>query len=414
MKTLARKLAQNQFISSSALVLIGTNVYNASQFVYHSITGRFLGKALYGDLATIISILGLVGIVQLSVGLTIVKFIAQAKGKKVISNLIKWFDWWSVWAGAGMAVLLFIASPVLIKFLNIQQPIALYLLGPTMFFAILVTTHRSILQGLLRFDRYVFSFLADALVKIILTLVLAVAGFAAFGALGALMIGFVTGYIVSRISLALYLTGRRDKRPNIAPMLSYSFPVLVQGLSLTSMYSTDLILVKHFFSSEEAGLYASLAVLGRVVFFGVSPITNVMFPLVVQRYRDRKPYHNLLYISLFLVTVTSLGVVGVYMFVPQIPILILYGSEYLSGQSLLWWFGAFMGLLGAAMLLTQFYLSVGKTRVVWLFVVAAFLQIFLIWFIHSTILEVIQMSIIAAALLVLGLIVYFPYHHKKL
>ena len=42
----------------------------------------------------------------------------------------------------------------------------------------------------------------------------------------------------------------------------------------------DIVLVKHFFESREAGLYAAVAMVGRVIFTFSQSVVNSMFPLV--------------------------------------------------------------------------------------------------------------------------------------
>ena len=59
------------------------------------------------------------------------------------------------------------------------------------------------------------------------------------------------------------------------------------------------------------------------------------------------------------------------------------------------------------MLFTQFLLSIGKTKIIILFALAALLQIGLILLFHGSLLTVIQMSIISASLLDIALLVYF-------
>lgn len=393
-------------------MVVGSNVFNLTQFIYHFIAGRMLGKVYYGDFATIISILGIVGIIQITLGLTVVKFIASGKSKEAIANFSKWVNSWGIWAGVILGVLTIIFSPILINFLNIRQPVAFYVLGIIFFFFITLNVQRSILQGLLKFDRYVLSLFAEAAVKIILTLILIFLGMAVFGAVSGLLLGILSSLVVTRLSLSSLLSGKRGKKPELAPLFKYSLPVFIQGLALTSMYTTDLLLVKHFFSPEIAGTYASLAVLGRIAFFGASPVSHVMFPLVAKRFSHGEPYHRIFYLSVLLVTGISLAVVLIYKIFPTIPIVVLFGQSYLDGAPLLWWFGVFMTFLVLAMLFTQFYLSIGKTRVVWLFVIAALLQVLLIWLFHSDILTVIQVSIVSAALLFFSLLVYFPYHHR--
>lgn len=406
---LIKKIINNPFLGGSLIMLVGSNLFNFGQFIYHFLAGRFLGKVYYGDLAVIISILGIVGIIQLALGLTVIKYVATAKDKKETKNLIKWFDFWSIWLGLFISIIFLISAPFLNKFLNFHQPIVVYLLSPLIFFFMVTTTGRSILQGLLQFKKYVSSLMVEVVIKIILTLIFILLGWAILGAMAALLLSIVCAFFITRKFLAENLFGKRENRPAIRPMVKYSSAVFTQGLALTSMYSMDLLLVKHFFSGAEAGIYASLAILGRVVFFGTSPITNVMFPIVAKRFAEKEQYLKIFFLSLFLISFFALFIVGFYFYFSQLSILVLFGKEYIEGASILWLFAVFMGLLSLAMLFTQFFLSVGKTKIVSVFVAASLLQIILIWFNHESLIKVIQMGILSAALLDLCLIVYFIY-----
>ncbi len=404
-----KKILKHPFFAGNLVMLIGSNFYNAGQFIYHFLTGRLLGKEGYGDLATFISIFGMVGIILTALNITIVKFIAVEKDKDKLLSLIKWVYWWVICIGAVVAVLLMAAGPFLTKFLNITQPPAFYFLPFIIFCYVLVASGRSILQGLLKFNQLVLSLLTESISKILISLILIVLGYALFGAMAGFLAGVFLSFIVVRYALSKYLAGARGKRPDLLPLLKYSSAAFVQSLSQTSMYSTDLILVKHFFSSEEAGIYASLSVLSRIVFFGATPIAQVMFPLVAKKYAQGSTYKNIFYLSLVLVLCFSLTIVLFFFFWPNAAIGILYGSAFLGGIHLLWWSGAFMALLAMAMILTQYFLSIGRTFVVRFFAIAAFLQAVLIWFIHPSLLAVIQISILSVTLLVISLLVYFLY-----
>jgi O-antigen/teichoic acid export membrane protein len=241
-------------------------------------------------------------------------------------------------------------------------------------------------------------------------LILAILSFGIFGAMLSLLLGILASFILITISLKSYIKLKQIKSPKLLPFFKYSSAVFVQGLALTSMYSSDLLLVKHFFPPDQAGIYASMAILGRVVFFGTTPITHVMFPLVAKRHQNNQRYLSILYLSLILIFGISLFVILTYRFFPNLIIQVTFRENFIAGANMLWWFALFMGLLSLAMFLTQFYLSIGKTKIVWLFVLAALLQLSLIWFIHPDLLTVIQLSILSVALLVMALFVYFLYH----
>lgn len=407
-------LIKNPLLMGSVIMVLGSNINNFGQFFYHFISARWLlTTAQYGDLAAIISIIGIFSIIQLSIGLTIVRSIASEKNQSRIFNLTRWFNWWSIAIGIVFTLITLLAAPIISDFLHISEPRSVYLLAPTFLFIIVLFVHRSILQGLLLFNRYVISLLGEMTVKIILTVVLSSLGFAVFGAMVGILFGVIFGFIVTRLSLQKYLSGSRGKRPEVRPLLLYSIPVFLQGVALTSMYSTDLLLVKHFFAPDVAGVYAYLAILGRVALFGIAPITQTMFPLITKRFSHGEPYHKIFYTSTLLIVGITICVVMFYRVFPDLLIGLLGKNE---GMEMLWWFGVFMGLLGLASHFTQFYLSVGQTKVVTIFIFAALMQAILILFFHTQLINVIQVSVISAALLVLSLFVYFPYHnsHRKI
>jgi len=407
LKSLFFKIIRHQLLSASLIMVIGTNAYNFSQLIFHFLTGRFLGnKALYGDLASIISLVGIITIVQVAVGLTIVKLVASEKDNNKVAGFVKWLDRTAIFVGIVIFLMTFLISPFLSTFLNLVEPKAAFFLGPIVGLFLVVSTERSVLQGLLDFKKYVYSILVEASGKIVVTTVLLFLGFSIFGALTAYLAGVLIATLVTRRFLSKYLQSHSQLVPDLDKFFKYSLATLVQGLSLTAMYTMDLLLVKHFFSAEIAGTYASLSILGRIVFFGTTPISSVMFPIVAKRHLNNQKYLSILFLSLILVIFISAILITFYYFFPALPITLLYGKEYLEGAGLLWWFGLFMGLLSVAMLLTQFQLSIGKTSVIYLFVVAAALQTLLIWFIHPNVLTVIQLSLISTALLVISLFIY--------
>lgn len=407
------RVLKHPLFGGSLVMVAGINFYNFGQFVYHFISGRLLGRVYYGDLAAIISILGLVSIFEVSFGLTVVKFIASSKNKNETANFIKWFNLWSLYGGVLMAALSFLLAPFLIEFLNLRQSLALYVLSPLFWFAVVTYTQRSILQGLLSFGRFVLSLFLESVVKIAATVALVLAGMLVFGAMLGMLASAVVSLLFTWFSLKGFLAGKRGKMPNIRPLLKYSLPVFVQGLAFTSLYSTDLILVKHFFAADQAGIYASLAVLGRVALFLSAPVSQFMFPVVAQRFSRQERYHKVFYLALILAVLMTLPIIGAYYLFPKLIIEILYGSQFIEGAGFLWLFGLSMGILSLATLLAYFYFSLGKTVVVFPFVFAATLQAILIWFIHPDILTVIRLSIISNALLVLVLFVYFLWHDRK-
>ena len=62
----------------------------------------------------------------------------------------------------------------------------------------------------------------------------------------------------------------------------------------------DLILVKHFFSDQDAGVYATLSILGKIIYFAASPVASVMFPIVAGKHAKGEKYFEFLLMSLLI------------------------------------------------------------------------------------------------------------------
>ncbi len=401
-----------KLLSGGFILLIGSNFYNFAQFIFQIVSGRYLEKAAYSDLAATISLFGILGIIQSAASLSIIRYIASEKDQGRVSQFINAINQYSLMIATGLLLILMLIAPWLASFLHITTPYLEWVIGPLIFLFTIVTSWRSILQGLTKFGAYVASLILEAIIKLLIFFpaVVWLHG-QVWGALSAVVGSVLLASIVSFWPIRQYFRLRRDVIPDVGTFLHYSGFAFIQGLALTSMYSTDFLLVKHYFSSDQAALYAALAILGRIAFFGITPVGQFMFPTIAKRHADNQPYQNILLTSLAFAGIVTLGLIGLYYFFPVI-IISLYGARYMSGAPLLWWFAVTLGLLAMSNLLIQFYLSIGKTMIVALFALSALLQVILIVAFHASLLQVVQMSAVSIALLFVGLLLYFPYHRR--
>lgn len=225
----------------------------------------------------------------------------------------------------------------------------------------------------------------------------------------ALVVSVFVGWYMTSLYIRDKLKVVSDYTPAVKKMLIFSFPVLVQSFAITSLYTSDIILVKHFFSSFDTGIYASLSTLGKIIFFGTSPIASVMFPLVSQKQSKGEGYRKIFIYSLLATSILAFIALVIYWLVPELAIRLLYGSAYLEATNLLVWFGIFMTLFTLSSLVINYNLSLGKMKIVIFPLVAAILQIILIWFYHYSLFEVILISIGVSALLLTALLIYSIY-----
>lgn len=378
MKKRIQEVITHPLFSGSAVMIIGSNSVSFINYLYHFVMGRMLGPSNYGELAALISLIGLLGMIPASVSLVIVKYVSSAKKDQDIDNLVEWFKTRIFKASLFFSIVVLIASPIVASFLNIHNKSYMVLIAVSFLFSLQSGLNRSILQGLLKFREMVGSILIENSTKLIVSIFLVYLGFQVGGAMVALVISSLLGLYVTNLYLG-YSSSSNNSSPDVKSMLTFIIPVTIQSIAITSLYSSDVILVKHFFPSHEAGIYAALSTLGKIIFFGTGPIIAVMFPLVSQREARGQSYRKIFVYSFLLTGMLATIISVLYWLIPSFAINLLYGGAYIEAADLLVWFGIFMTLFTLSTLLISFNLSLGRTRIVMLPFIAALIQIVLIW-----------------------------------
>lgn len=393
-------------------MVLGSNSINLLNYIYHLVIGRMLGPAFYGELAALISVMGLLGIIPGSLSLVIVKYVSGAKNEEEVATLIRLLKTKIFKISLVFFIFIIVISPALASFLHINKLSYLFLIALSSLFSIQTLLNRSILQGLLKFKEMILSVFLESSAKLLISVALVYLGFRVGGAMIAFVIAALLGWLFTNHYLKIQPKEESNFSLNLKPMLLFTVPVLVQSLAVTSLYSSDLILVKHFFSSHDAGLYASLSTLGKIIFFGAGPIGSVMFPIVSQRHAKGLKTKRIFLYSFFATAAISLSILLVYLLFPRFAVNLLYGSAYLESANLLVWFGIFMTLFTLSSLLINFHLSLNRTKVVVLPLLAAIAQIAAIWFYHQSLFDIVSISIVVTALLLVSLLIYSTYGNK--
>lgn len=409
MKRHFKNLITHPLFSGSAIMIFGSNGASALNYLYHLMMGRLLGPSFYGELASLISVIGLIGIIPNSISLVIIKEISSAKNEQEVNSLIVWFKKKIYIISLIFSIIILFLSPFISSFLHINQISYLFIIAILFFFSLQSGFNRAILQGLLKFKEVVISIIIENGVKLALSIILVYIGFQVLGAMFALLLSAILGFYITLV----YLKVKESKNFFISPrsksMLKFAIPVILQTISITSLYTTDVILVKHFFSSHDSGIYASLSTLGKIIFFATTPISSVMFPLISQRKAKGENFKRIFIYSLFLTALCASCALMIYWLFPALVINLLFGSAYLGSENLLVWFGLFISLFTLSTVVVTYNLSIGKTKVTFLPIIAAISQICLITLFHQTLFLVILISTTIAALLLLSLLIYSSY-----
>ena len=406
MKAYAKKIIKHPLFSGSMIMIIGSNFSNFIAWLYHFVISRVLSVPEYGELVSIISLLGLTTSIFSFINIVVMKFVSGAETKD-LPKLLNTFSKKLKSFGIITVLIYLLLSPAIAAFLKIDY-IKVAIASIAIYVALYNSLYRAFLNGLLKFSEAVLSNVSSTISRLLFGLILVLMGLSVLGAEIGLILGFAMGVLISKYFLR-DITSKikaKTKQISLKPIIKYSAPILIFSAVNNSFLMTDVLFVKHYFSLEEAGIYGSVSTLAKIILFATAPISNVMFPLVSQAHSNNKPYKSYLFLSSLLTIGFSSFILLIYLFLPELVINTLYRKEFLGAAPLLFWMGLFIAIYSIATMFVNFYLSINKTSVVKFTVISAFVQIFGIILFHNTLLQVIQVSIFAAFLLLLQILIY--------
>lgn len=420
---LLNKIIKHELISGSFYVFVGGMFANVFAFLLNLVLARRLSYADYGSFASLSAIITLASILAGSVNTIIVRFVAEYFSKNENDKLKLFYEKTLkifVIISFLISILFIILSPLIKNYLNVDNIWYVVLVGLGISVFYLQSVNSAFLQGLMKFKLIAFLNVVGNLTKLLVGVVLVLLGFKVFSGLLAIIVMSFGLFVAGLIPLRFLLAKReiKDVRVPIKEIFKYSLPSFFIVLFLTFFTSADVILVKHFFNAHDAGFYAGLSLIGKVIFYFTGPIPLVMFPLLVKKYHRGERFQSLFYLALFLVLLPSLAITGFYFLFPNFVInLFLGGRDYLFIAPYLGFFGIYLTIFSMLNICVSFFLSINRTRIVFPVTFAAIVQIILIYIFHSNFYEVIGVSVLSSSALLIVLVLYylklFVFPHKS-
>ena len=411
-KEIFKSFSSSTLIRGSAVLMVGGLVANIGNYFFNLLAGRFLGPADYGVMAAVIALLYIVSVPSVTLGYVVAKFSSRFKAQNELDQLSFFFVGLSkVILGLGFLILLIFVlfSNPLSRFLKIESSVPVIFLGALLGVSLLGSLNTATLQGLLNFNFLALNGILAVAVKLVSGIGLILIGFAVNGALGGFLVGAFVSYLVSFWSLKfLWKEERETVKIDWMEVLKYAAPVFASTLGLTLLYTGDVVLVKHFFSADQAGLYSALSLIARVILFVTGPVGLAMFPLISERRAKNEAYLGLFLTALLLVSLITVTAVVFYSLFPEFTIKLFFGSQYLAAARYLGRFALFLSLYSLCNLFASFYLSIQATRVAFLPLLAGLLQTGLLWFYHGSFFQVLNISTGANLVLLICFVVYLP------
>jgi O-antigen/teichoic acid export membrane protein len=395
-------------LSGSVIMLLSSAMVGAMNLVYNLAIAHGLGAAGFGHASAVYTVLMLLSSVTLSFQLLCSKFVAQndlIPSKVSIYRFLHRRAW--VY-GAGFSLALILSSPIVSAYLNLPTRNYIVLLGAGILLFIPLGVRRGLMQGMYDFPRLAANFVLEVVVKLGGALLLIELGLGVTGVILAVVASIWMAYLVARPGQEL----RIDSPNRVPATLEEGVQAIVFFVGQVIINNLDIVLVKHFFSATEAGVYATVALVGRVVYMLSWSVVSSMFPFSAGVHSRERDGRAVLSTALLLVVlITSVFTLAVWLAPPGMWHVVL-GSGFPLGRqvaysSLLVLYAATTGIYSLGVVLMSYEISRKIGNVSWLQLGFSGAIIVGIYVFHNTLQEVITVQLVVMMLLLVSVSIPF-------
>lgn len=401
-----KKIAPEQLFMGSVMLV------NAGNYLYNLLLGRFLGPEVFAEAALLVTMLLMVSFIGMTFQIAATKFTVVLSGlerKAFLRKIMKL----SLLLGVGGGSLILMLSDFMQQLFKTSSSGMFFIFGLGIPIYFVMCVNRGFLQGRQQFGSLSVTYQTEMWSRLLITLLLLLV--LPWNPVLIVAVGIILSFLFGLIPIR-----KKDYVPSSIVSLDPEvwgkariFLILTAGYELTQILinNTDVLLVKHFFEAKEAGLYASIALIGRVVYFVAWMFVMLLLPDVLQKKKqglDTRPVliRYVSYIGIF----SGAIVLACYLF-PELIISIMFGEAYLPAAGLLWRYALATSLFALSNIFAYYFLSLERYTPVILSALLGISQIVLILIFHTSLNLVIGVQILAMLALLVFQWIYYLSHN---
>ncbi|MHB1525571.1 MAG: hypothetical protein ACYCZN_04735 [Candidatus Dormibacteria bacterium] len=346
-----RELAKSPLLRHNLLYLIGIGGSGAGVLLAQAYGAHHLTDAANGASTSVVAVLNLLYTTSYVVAAGAAREVAAAMAQQMPASA-QWpslrRSGWRI--GLALAAAMIPIDIVLALLLHLDDPWILavtIVAGPI---AALGGSQRGYLQGARDFRRLAFNFLLYGGTMALLAVLLLRLGLGAT----AVPLASVAGALGSAVYPRHGRVQGSGRRAHPGALIDIS---VVAGAATAPIFNNfDVVAARHVLSPYGAGLYSGLSVMGKILFFGTSSLSAVMYPRVAAA-ATAQARRLLLLQTLGALAVIDGLVLSTYALLSHPLLGIVLGRQYESDSSLLLLFSA--GVAGLTVVNLLVYFSLG-------------------------------------------------------
>jgi O-antigen/teichoic acid export membrane protein len=400
---------RSTMLNGSAIMLVAMMLVNIFNFAYNMVMARMLGPGAFGNINAAVTLLLLASCISLAFQLVCAKFVARNhadSSKAAVVHSLLGKAWM---ASLGLGAVLFLAQKPVATYLNVPSPWIIGLLAIGIAAYAPLGVKRGAMQGVCAFPRLGTNFVLEAGIRFFLGAGLVVAGYGVLGAVGAISASVIAACFIPRIPAQLRVKASTAEPPSYAEAVQ----AIVFFVGQVIINNIDILLVKHFFPSDPAGVYAAISQIGRLLYFASwFGVVNAMFPVAAAASPEHKKAHGI-GLPLLLVLGLSLIFIAAAALFPHLIMGVIFGSRFIEIGWLLALYAAATALYSLSVVFIAYEMSRRIANTGWLQLIFSGALVLGIGLFHGSLHEVIMVRIVLMAAMLALVAVPFLRRHNK-
>jgi len=401
-----KRVLKDDFLKNNIVFFVGSMAVAVLNYLYHPILGRMMSVGDFGEAQSLISLFMQLSIFAGVFNIITINITANYEEGEERDNIISALRKIAFCITGALFFIIVGASTLLEDFFNFSSFYPFISLAFLLLLGVSFTFRRAFLQGISNFKAVSWAGIIFSACRLGFAVLLVYLGLRSLGAISGLLIAQAVAlsyvYFKTKKILNLSVFAKDSISEVIKKEYRYAALIFLSTSAITFLYTADVLMVKHWFSPEEAGLYSGIATIARIIFFATGSVSGVLLSAVKIK---NAPGENRLILKkgLILISLIAGGGLLIFSVFSEMIINIMIGSRYVVLAPLLTELSLLLAMVSLTNLLFFYFLALRRSIIFSASIAGPSAILVLSFFRHGSLEEIVHNFLLGSGIVLLVL-----------
>jgi O-antigen/teichoic acid export membrane protein len=381
-------------------------------YLFYPVLGRILSPADFGDVQALISLITQSAIIFGAFSVVAVNITTNTENPHERDAILAELQKMAFWIIGIVFILLLLSMTELRSFFNFSSIYPLVGLAIILPISAVTTFRNAYLQGVGRFTHLSISGVISSLGRLVFAVALILLGLGVFGATFGIVLAnlAVLAYLFYQTRGSLHLSTKANvhtlEKGSVKKELKYGVLVFFATTLVTLFYTSDILIVKHYFDATSAGLYSGISAIAKILYFAIGPSSAVLLSSVKIRQSFMENAGALMKSLIISGIIGGVGIFTFYIFNDMI-VRLMIGSNYASFAHFLPEAGLVMLLAAIVNIFIFYFLALRRFFLIVISLVGMAFMGFILLRGHTSIEAILNNLVVSLVIIIISLVIIY-------